>query len=50
MKLGDEQVDSEQVKELLGSLYMEMLFPHNDIEKFFNMADYEEFSVFNKKA
>ena len=45
-----EQVDSEQVKELLGSLYMEMLFPHNDIEKFFNMADYEEFSVFNKKA
>ena len=45
-----ENINTEEVKELLGSLYMEMLFPHNDIEKFFNMAGYREDSTFNKKA
>ena len=45
-----ENINTEEVKELLGSLYMEMLFPHNDIEKFFNMSGYREDSTFNKKA
>ncbi|MCI8893699.1 MAG: hypothetical protein HFI41_03425 [Lachnospiraceae bacterium] len=45
-----EEVPVEQVKELLGNLYMEMLFPHNDRMKYFNMEDHKEVSVFNKKA
>lgn len=45
-----EEVPVEQVKELLGNLYMEMLFPHNDRMKYFHMEDHEEVSVFNKKA
>lgn len=45
-----ENINTEEVKELLGSLYMEMLFPHNDMEKFFNVASYGETSTFNKKA
>ncbi|MCI8299508.1 MAG: hypothetical protein HFI69_04030 [Lachnospiraceae bacterium] len=44
------EVDTETVKELLGSLYMEMLFPHNDREKFFSMEESENLSVFNKKV
>ncbi len=43
-------VDMDKVKNLLGNLYMEMLFPHNDRQKFFDMADVEEFSRFNKKV
>ncbi|TGY97829.1 hypothetical protein E5329_02975 [Petralouisia muris] len=45
-----EEVNAEEVKELLGNLYMELLFPHNDRQKFFNMEDHEELSVFNKKV
>lgn len=45
-----EEVDSDTVKELLGNLYMELLFPHNDREKFFSMEESEELSVFNKKV
>lgn len=45
-----EEVKVEEVKELLGNLYMELLFPHNDREKFFSMEDHEELSVFNKKV
>lgn len=45
-----EEVPVEQVKELLGSLYMEKLFPHNDRIKYFNMEDHGETSTFNKKA
>lgn len=44
------EVRVEEVKELLGNLYMELLFPHNDRDRYFNMEDREEFSVFNKKA
>ena len=44
------EVDAETVKELLGSLYMELLFPHNDREKFFSMEESENLSVFNKKV
>ena len=43
-------VDSDTVKELLGSLYMELLFPHNDRERFFSMEESENVSVFNKKV
>ncbi len=44
------EVDTETVKELLGSLYMEMLFPHNDREKFFSVEESENLSIFNKKV
>ncbi|NBH13813.1 hypothetical protein D3Z36_06370 [Lachnospiraceae bacterium] len=44
------EVDTETVKELLGNLYMEMLFPHNDREKFFSLEESENLSVFNKKV
>ena len=53
MELKELPVDglkTEEVKELLGSLYMELLFPHNDRERFFSMEDHEELSVFNKKV
>lgn len=43
-------VDSDTVKELLGSLYMELLFPHDDRAKFFSMEESETLSVFNKKV
>lgn len=44
-----ENVDAEKVKELLGSLYMELLFPHNDKDAFFDMAQSSYKSVFDKK-
>jgi len=43
-------IDSEKVKSLLGNLYMEMLFPHNDKYAFVNMADNGNSSLFDKKA
>ena len=42
-------VDADKVKTLLGSLYMEMLFPHNDKETFINMPTVEKPS-FDKKV
>lgn len=45
-----EDVSADTVKDLLGNLYMEMLFPHNDRQRFFNMEDHMESSFFNKKA
>ncbi|MCM1186631.1 MAG: hypothetical protein NC251_08900 [Lachnoclostridium sp.] len=42
-------VDDEVVKNLLGNLYMEMLFPHNDKATFMNMADGNT-STFDRKA
>ncbi len=45
-----EEIKADEVKELLGNLYMELLFPHNDRERFFNLEDREELSVFNKKV
>lgn len=48
LPIGD--VDVDEVKNLLGSLYMELLFPHNDRRRFFNMQDQEHLSTFNKKA
>ena len=45
-----QEVKSEKVKNLLGSLYMEMLFPHNDREQYFEMEKEQEESKFNKKV
>lgn len=42
-------VDADKVKTLLGSLYMEMLFPHNDKETFINMPTADKPS-FDKKV
>lgn len=43
-------IDSDKVKSLLGNLYMEMLFPHNDKYAFLNMAEDENSSLFDKKV
>lgn len=43
-------LDAENVKNLLGSLYMEMLFPHNDRYRYFQLEEDGDESVFNKKA
>lgn len=43
-------VSTDTVKELLGNLYMEMLFPHNDRKRFFSMEENEDLSIFNKKV
>ncbi len=42
-------IDTDTVKNLLGNLYMEMLFPHNDKYAFVNMADNGDQSLFDKK-
>ena len=42
-------IEVDKVKNLLGNLYMEMLFPHNDKETFIGMPSKEEKSVFDKK-
>lgn len=42
--------NADRVKNLLGNLYMELLFPHNDEESFINMAGGENGSLFDKKA
>ena len=44
------EIDSDKVKNLLGNLYMEMLFPHDDKVKFFCLEDHIECSLFNKKV
>lgn len=44
-------VDADHVKDLLGNLYMELLFPHNDKDISFYMMMYEEnTSLFDKKV
>ncbi|MBE5882642.1 MAG: hypothetical protein E7289_10135 [Lachnospiraceae bacterium] len=43
-------VDLEQVKNLLGNLYMELLFPHNDEEESFFDLMSEEIPRFDSKA
>lgn len=48
--IGLQKLNVENVKHLLGSLFMEMLFPHNDRDKTFQMAAEEEGSTFDKQA
>ena len=43
-------IDTEKIKSLLGTLYMELLFPHNDKEMFLAMTGNEKVSLFDKKA
>lgn len=45
-----QDVDTDTVKELLGNLYMELLFPHNNRAGYFSMEESEILSVFNKKV
>ena len=45
-----KEIDNEKVKNLLGDLYMEMLFPHDDKVKYFCLEDHIECSLFNKKV
>ena len=42
-------IDTDEVKNLLGNLYMELLFPHNDKYAFVNMADHSNASMFDQK-
>lgn len=43
-------LNADKVKSLLGNLYMELLFPHNDKETYINMPFNENKSFFDKKA
>lgn len=43
-------IDADKVKSLLGNLYMEMLFPHNDKDTFMNMTNNGDVSSFDKKV
>lgn len=43
-------IDTDKVKSLLGNLYMELLFPHNDAYTFIEAAGQEATSTFDKKA
>lgn len=45
-----QEVKAEKVKNLLGSLYMEMLFPHNDKDQYFGIEQEEKEAKFNKKV
>lgn len=45
----DINIDNETVKSLLGNLYMELLFPHNDKDTFMNMADDDNRPTFDQK-
>lgn len=45
-----QKLNVDNVKQLLGSLYMELLFPHNDRDKTFEMGKSDDYSTFNKKA
>ena len=44
------ELDAERVKNLLGNLYMELLFPHNDMDGFFGVEEEERGTRFDKKA
>lgn len=43
-------IDADEVKTLLGNLYMEMLFPHNDRDMYFEAPPYTKPSSFDQKA
>lgn len=43
-------IDADRVKSLLGNLYMELLFPHNDNYPFMNMMDQINEPSFDRKA
>lgn len=43
-------IDADKLKNLLGNLYMEMLFPHNEKDTFMDMMGMEHKPLFDKKA
>lgn len=43
-------IEADKVKNLLGSLFMELLFPHNDKESFFSTINERSKSLFDKKV
>ena len=43
-------IDADKLKNLLGNLYMEMLFPHNEKDTFMDMMGMENKPLFDKKA
>ena len=43
-------IDVNEVKNLLGNLYMELLFPHNDTDTFMNMVSGGNKYLFDKKV
>lgn len=43
-------INIEEVKTLLGNLYMEMLFPHNDKDKFFDITTGGNKSLFDRRV
>lgn len=43
-------IDPEKLKNLLGNLYMEMLFPHNERDTFMDMMGMDNKPLFDKKA
>ncbi|MEY8522768.1 hypothetical protein AALA90_07045 [Lachnospiraceae bacterium 38-10] len=43
-------IDADRVKGLLGNLYMELLFPHNDNYPFMDMMDHVNVPSFDKRA
>lgn len=45
----ETNIDADKVKGLLGNLYMELMFPHNDKDTFFNLEDNGNTSLFDKK-
>jgi len=42
-------VDADKVKDLLGNLYMELLFPHNEKDTFMNLTDNGNKSLFDRR-
>ncbi|MCM1064864.1 MAG: hypothetical protein NC420_10425 [Eubacterium sp.] len=48
--LPDIHIDDDTVKSLLGNLYMELLFPHNDQQAFMSVLDTRDASTFDRKA
>lgn len=47
-EFGVQKTKADNVKQLLGSLYMELMFPHNDKEKTLLMKEQEEYSGFDQ--
>lgn len=43
-------IDADKVKSLLGNLYMELLFPHNDDYPFMMLTDHVNTSTFDRRA
>ena len=43
-------VDAEEVKSLLGNLYMELLFPHNDKDTFLEVKSNGNMSLFDRRV